>query len=271
VSGAELVDWAFEVPYENWVVGTPVRLFVRVRPTNGFPFNKNSKFSCGQASYKGFYGSDPTTVELLYYPKLKLTAPTNITLSADNELSWHGSEYAQSYIVKIYSAAGSSTSGSSGAQQFTTTSTKADISEYIDDNSDVYIGVTAIHSKKSGSSELRKYYLDSNETINYDLYEVNSASKLTDGGSFSGSTSKLFYKDAGGEKKTGWQQLQGSWYYFGSDGFAKGPGWFQDKDQNWYYFNNQYQMVIGKVVDNGKEYFMNDGSNPNFPYGAWVH
>ncbi len=60
-----------------------------------------------------------------------------------------------------------------------------------------------------------------------------------------------FYKN--GQKLTGWQKLDGKWYYLGSDG-AMQTGWVKVSGK-WYYLDND--MKTGWVEDGGKWYYMN--------------
>lgn len=59
---------------------------------------------------------------------------------------------------------------------------------------------------------------------------------------------------------TGWLNLNGNWYYFGTDG-AKKVGW-QQSSGKWYYLDSEGRMQTGWVKDrNGKYYYLNsDGS-----------
>lgn len=262
VTNASLVDWSFGTPYENWSVGEPVKLYVKVNPNTGFAFSNKSKFSAGNATFRSAEGSNPTTLTFDYYPKMKLSAPTNITVDASNIVNWTAVPGAQAYIVKIYGT-------SEGDKTETVDTNSYDLSSWIDGNDYIDVGVIAQHSKKGKSSKLSSYYSNSDETRLNGVSEMLTSGNTSDG-RFVNSSGNLYYMDASGEKVKGWKQIQGKWYHFDNNGRASGPGWWQDVSGNWYYFDNQHVMQTGKINDGKGEYFMNDGSNTNLPLGAWV-
>ena len=55
------------------------------------------------------------------------------------------------------------------------------------------------------------------------------------------------YVDANGVMKTGWVQIGADWYYFGGDGAMK-TGW-QQIDGNWYYFYDSGKMAVNTTVE----------------------
>ena len=67
-----------------------------------------------------------------------------------------------------------------------------------------------------------------------------------------------------------WRELANKWYHFNKIGITEAPGWFRDTDGRWYFFNDSCEMMVGTITDNGKQYFLNDGSYKDIPLGAWV-
>ncbi|MGM9935019.1 N-acetylmuramoyl-L-alanine amidase family protein [uncultured Clostridium sp.] len=53
----------------------------------------------------------------------------------------------------------------------------------------------------------------------------------------------------------GWRKIDGSWYFFGSDGYMK-TGWVNDNG-SWYYLSNSGAMKTGWINDNNSWYFLN--------------
>lgn len=79
----------------------------------------------------------------------------------------------------------------------------------------------------------------------------------------------------GGDKVTGWKNIENKWYYFDDNGVMK-TGWFNDKgtwyslsnsgimdtgwkkiNEKWYHFDSEGKMSIGWINDNDKWYFTN--------------
>lgn len=57
-----------------------------------------------------------------------------------------------------------------------------------------------------------------------------------------------------GNKTTGWKQVEGTWYYFDSNGDMK-TGWVQSSDSKWYYLNSDGAMKTGWLqTSDGKWY-----------------
>lgn len=53
----------------------------------------------------------------------------------------------------------------------------------------------------------------------------------------------------------GWRKIDGSWYFFGSNGYMK-TGWVNDNG-SWYYLSNSGAMKTGWINDNNSWYFLN--------------
>lgn len=61
---------------------------------------------------------------------------------------------------------------------------------------------------------------------------------------------------------TGWKQINGSWYYFGNDGYMR-TGWIMDQAW-WYYLQDNGIMAAGKVSIKGREYELDSN-------GKWIN
>ena len=66
---------------------------------------------------------------------------------------------------------------------------------------------------------------------------------------------KWYYMDENGEAKTDWQQVDGKWYYMDKNGVMQ-TGW-QQVDSQWYYMNGSGAMLTGWQQVDGKWYYMN--------------
>ncbi|NHM16848.1 hypothetical protein GMI69_09355, partial [Eggerthellaceae bacterium zg-887] len=68
------------------------------------------------------------------------------------------------------------------------------------------------------------------------------------------------HKGSYGSMLTGWQKVDGGWYYMGSDG-AMQSGWMKDTDGTWYLLNSKHDGTFGKMLTGwqkvgGKWYYM---------------
>ena len=68
---------------------------------------------------------------------------------------------------------------------------------------------------------------------------------------------KWFYFGSDGYMLTDWQKIDGVWYYFGESGVRR-SGW-QKIDGEWYYFDEDGMMQIGWYQIGEKWYHFNDG------------
>jgi len=53
---------------------------------------------------------------------------------------------------------------------------------------------------------------------------------------------------------TGWQQVEGKWYFFGQDNLMK--KWWVKDNGTWYYLNGSGEMQTGWLQDNGTWYYL---------------
>lgn len=68
-----------------------------------------------------------------------------------------------------------------------------------------------------------------------------------------------YYYNSNGTVATGWQFIDNSWYYLNSDG-TMAKGWVFDNN-SWYYMNDNGTMAKGWVLDNDTWYYMNDNGS----------
>lgn len=259
-SHGTVLSYTFSKPYEQWSPGSTVKLTVVIEPRNGYVFLQNkTKFTCSNGTVTGFSGADPTTVTINYTPRMRLESPKNVYIGSDGIVRWVKVPNAKAYRVTL------SYDGSSSKKSYVVEKTEFDVMEYGDLEYDAAnVKVSALYSAtKSSSTHLESEAV----TVGSVSYYENESSI---NGEFGGTSQNMYYTDDTGEKVTGWQEIGGKWYYFKKDKMAAGPGWFQDTDGNWYWFDANHVMQVGKINDGTADYFMNDGTSPNYPYGAWV-
>ena len=56
-----------------------------------------------------------------------------------------------------------------------------------------------------------------------------------------------WYYVENGVRATGWTQVEGSWYHFGTDG-TMDAGWYQDADGSWYYLSSAHDGSYGAMM-----------------------
>ena len=102
----------------------------------------------------------------------------------------------------------------------------------------------------TGSTDLQK---------SSDLYLLNLSSAARTGWQFL--DGKWYYFDSNGVKKTGWQKIGGVWYYLSRwDNGAMLTGW-QRLDGNWYYFASSGAMLTGWQYMDNKWFYLNSGGD----------
>ena len=246
----------------------------RVELNNGNVLKSNSKVNCTRASSAAITSktSDSMNVEIHYIPKYVLETPSNVYINDSLTLRWNKVKKAASYTVKVVTEEEVEDENASGeyktAKKTGTFSTEQPMFSLNDHGVGDGVNVISISISAVGSN--KKAYIDSKPLLIEDLEELIRTRTIS--GEFRQNSGGLQYYDEFGEKVTGWKQIAEDWYYFKKTGYAAGPGWYQDPaDKNWYYFDNNYHMMTGTIVLEDGTYVLNDGSNPNFPLGAWIH
>lgn len=256
-SGFEIAGELLSIPREQWRAGEAVTVTLRCVPKSGYTFAAGTVKATvsGAENIQVTGGTTERTVKFVYKPKMKLETPVGFRLNESMELTWKKVDKASGYKVVIYRGNSQVASKTVDTNKFT------DVYEYLYlDEGRVSAKIYAVSTKKSS------YLLDSEAGI---IEDLTALSEAAGSGGLIWEGNKLYYYNETGDRATGWQQIDGSWYHFKSSGAADGPGWFQDKDGCWYWFDSQCRMCVGTVNDGNADYFMNDGSIPDLPYGAW--
>ena len=253
-SGATVENVTYSKPYEQWKAGESIRVEVTLVPRAGMSFASSTKFTTyAPLTLVSNHGdSSRRVITLSFKPSADLTAPTGFFMTSDEVLHWARVEGATRYILKV-------TPEDEKTRMVVTEKPECDMSDFTLKESRVSI--------KAAGPENSKNITTSRE------YVIKNLDVLLDTaipGTFTIRNKKPYYESETGEKG-GWKKIPDVWYHFKKSGYADGPGWFQDVDGNWYYFDGEYRMMTGVITDGGKQYVLNDGTNGNFPYGAWVH
>ena len=258
-NNVEFTDFASYPDQAHITPGTEVTITATMIPKAGYRISEYLIYACSGAQSISVQGSgeDSRRVVIKYKPKFQLETPTGVLADTNQVLKWTKVNHANAYVVKI--------TDQSGTNAKTTTETNSfDVLGYIDNyqNQKVTVTITATHTGKA------KLYLDSAPYVINDLNQFFNTG-ITDG-ELKRSGEGMYYLDATGKRVKGWQAIGGSWYHFNSNGIADGPGWYQDTTGFWYYFDASHCMMTGYVNDNGVNYFLNDGTYPGIPVGAWI-
>lgn len=261
VSGASdsvILSQSCSDAYSTWTPGTAVTFTVELKPRDGYSFTGSTRFRCNGAEVTGISGDSlKKTVRITYTTTAKLDAPTMFYITDNNELKWMPVPYAKRYKVTV--------TGGDGRENTTETVTSPCVELWNYGNID---NLTMTATVSALGTDGSKTTAESDKVTVGDLGNYKKTHKLN--GTFELKEGILRFKDDSGTALTGWQNLCGYWFFFKTGGAAAGPGWYQDTTGYWYYFDSYHRMVTGNIAENGKNYFLNDGSRGDLPLGAWV-
>lgn len=123
------------------------------------------------------------------------------------------------------------------------------------------VGDVANIDKKTGAitGTIKLTFLDTEETVQlsaqaYDI-ENSTGKTIKWAGKADGTWTLLI----NGQSATGWQRVNGKWYYLNQNGNMQ-TGWFKDNDGKWYYFKSSGDMALREYIDG---YYINEK-------GVWV-
>lgn len=294
-SYCEITDWSCSHDQSEWSPGNKVTFTVEIEPTDDHHFSKSEtqvKLS-GKNAEIATQKVTPskTTLKINYWPSLKFAAPENLIWEDEDEVgmvaAWDKVEHCSAYEVKIQVT---DDDDKTKNKTVTVTKPKIDLSDYATDG-DVTFSVRAIPKNDTQ----KKYYTASEWVSMNDTISPSSDNTVT--GNFSGSEEKTTFTTSDGTKATGWQLLNGKWYYFDADaGNTMVKANWKKLAEDWFYFDVDGSMVSGwaKVGDfwycfnstegtsdygkmlkgwvttgpNGPWYYLNPGNAEGFPEGA---
>lgn len=264
-SHCEITDWECSHDYSDWVPGNKVTFNVTVEATDDYHFSKsdtsvktsgkNTELSTKKVT------TSKITAKVNYWPSMKFQAPENLIWEDDDEwvAVWDKVDHCSAYEVKIDITDDDKTTH----KTITVTKAKVDLSSYATDG-ELTFSVRAIPKNDAQ----KKYYTSSDWVSMNDV--ATPSYENTSTGSFSGSDNNRTFITSDGTTASGWQYLNGTWYYFNPDnGNKMTTNQWMYINENWYYFDNDGSVVTGWARINEQWYCFND-SVTNEKYGAML-
>lgn len=251
----DITEVSVSKDYSDWKPGKKVTYYITLEPNDGYRFDtkmKNVYVSNGEVSYDNIKSSK-IELRVNYIPKITLEDPTNIYFEDEYLAVWDEIEYCHQYEVQILKE------NDNGNYTFyktvKTSEPEIDLAPYATDYYDITFKVRAIYKD---SDESR--YIKASQWVNAD--DTVSSDFNTSYGNFSGNGNNMKFRLDDGTYATGWQQLNGNWYYFNANNNNKAvvSSWLY-VDNNWFYMNEYGIMQTGWIQINGYWYFLNPVSD----------
>ena len=256
----EIEDYEWAYGKESWKPGKKVTVTVTVMPNEGsnFTANTNAVVLNGEKSTAKRNGSR-YVVKINYIPKVQLAQPTGIYYEDESTLRWEEVKYAGGYEVQIKrDGLYYKTVPVSGRDNV-----ECDLSEYATDDYTYTCSVRAV--APSGKNA----YITASEWVDFDGQEITMQPSTT-AGNFIGTGAYKKFVDSNGNTVTGWQEINGAWYYFNPDNYSYAiTGTVAEIGGHKYSFDENGYMFIGwKKEADGYWYLYNSDLNAQIPYGA---
>lgn len=260
-SSYELESYEWSSDYDSWQPGREITANV-VLTSNGTPFSsKTTAYVNNGKSLKVNKSGSKLKVRIEYTPKVTLAVPENLHYEDDYTLSWDKVDYAGGYEVKLYKDGDYfKTIKRDGRNE-----TDIDLSEYATEDYLITAAVRAIAPKGKSSFIISSEWSDDEET------GISSSGDSTVYGKFYGSGTSKTFKDMDGNQVSGWQYINGSWYFFdpADQNHARTNAWMLSNNL-WYVFDGEGKMITGWAKSGDYWYFMNQGSRSDLPIGAMM-
>ena len=265
-SGCEIADWSCSHDYSEWRPGSKITFNLEIVPVDDKHFSTtdtkvnvsgdNAEISSTKVK------TSKINVKVNYWPTIKLGTPENLVWDDDDEYVavWDKVPYADAYEVKILVE---TDEDKSSTKTVTVTKPKIDLSSYAT-TGDVSFKVRAVPK----NDKQKKYYVAS-DWIDMDDYVTPSTDNTISGDFKEGrSGDKIFIENAGGQA-TGWQKLNGNWYYFNpEDGNTATTNRWANINEKWFHFDTNSVMESGWIKPDATTgfwyYLNNDLSSPDF-------
>lgn len=258
----QIADYSWSSDYENWTPGKKVTLTVELE-SDELAFDKDASAWVSNGEEAGVTRTSGKTlrVRINYIPKITLKAPTEIYYEDDYTLTWEKVQYAGGYEVQLKKDGKYyKTLRLEGKSENT-----VDISEYATDDEVITVSIRA--TAPSGKSR----YITASDWVDFDEDGVSLDAESTVYGEFKGSGEyKRFYD--GEQYVTGWQLINGNWYYFNSENnnYAVTNSWLHTQT-GWYLFDAEARMLTGWQKIGDFWYYLNtDASGSKAPFGAMM-
>lgn len=248
--------------HSDWEPGRKVTFTVILESLDGYRFDKKEiddvQVNNGSVSSQRITSSE-IELRISYLPKITLAEPENIYFEDEYEAKWDEVEFANAYEVRIYEE---DEDDGEMHQKDTVKVTKEsiDLSDYVTN----YMGITfEVRAVPKNSKE--DEYMDPSDWVSVD--DMVYSDDNTSYGDFYGDNDELRFQDEDGKNVTGWQQVNGNWYYFDSSNndYAVHDAW-KEINGYWYRFGTDCKMKTGWAKVNNWWYYLN--SDAQGQYGA---
>lgn len=251
----EITDWSVSKDYSDWNPGKKVTFNVTIEPTEGYRFDRDMKniyVSNGEVASKSIR-SNKIELRVNYIPTVTLEDPTNIYFEDEYLAVWDEVEYCRQYEVQILKE--NDNGNYTSYKTVKVSEPEIDLAPYATDYYDITFKVRATYKD---SDESR--YIKASQWVNAD--DTVSSDFNTSYGNFSGSGENMRFRLDDGSYATGWQQLNGDWYYFNANNNNKAvvSSWLY-VDNHWFYMNEYGIMQTGWIQINGYWYYLNPVSD----------
>ena len=243
-------------PHSSWRPGEKITFNAVLVPEEGYGFRKskikNISISNGKLVNQSV-SSRKVVLKINYTPKVRLQKPENIYFEDEYKASWDKVRYCSMYEAQIFKESDDGNYETYRTERIS--GTKIDLSAYITDGSAAYFKIRAVPKNSSESA-----YLFSSDWS--DSNDVSSSNDNTIQGNFSGSGKDMIFRDLKGGEVSGWQKINGNWYYFNPENQNKAVSadWGLVNGK-WYYFNDYGIMMTGwKKINDLWYYLDSDGA-----------
>ena len=271
-------DWSMsEKDYKNASDNDVLKLTIELRPASGYYFGNKTYATC-EDDYTAFSFDIDSRTEAELRVEIKVSKVRNgsnnsspsggiplvrnldrvkINSYGNTYITWDAVSHADEYNIKVYSAV-------DGAFLYEdwTTNTKYRLSTIRDNisttyrDTKVYLEIVATtdddYFLNSGITKTDNFWVVKNDHHGYyQYYEGNGWIDKGNGNWMFMENWKIVH---------GWMKIEGSWYYFNSDGYMR-MGWLYDGN-DWYYFAANGKMCHSEWVKIGNYYyyFYEDGA-----------
>ncbi len=241
-------------PYTNRPNRYPIAEVV-IKPTDGYTFRSSadSYFALfgGGAEYVSARKSGDSktltlTVEFQNMGPSSIEQPANVTLDKNGLASWYPVGDAGSYEVTIMR-----NGKANNPTKTTVTGTSINIGSLITRTGDYSVRVAAVSRY---DAKLKSDYAYSG-TVSVDDFlladfSVNTASYAESAGQWLETNGQYWYQNPDGSwPASGWQQIDGNWYFFNSQGYRQ-TGWVLWNNQ-YYFCDADGKMLTDTVTQDG--------------------
>lgn len=260
-SRSRVDDIQFSKDEYDWRAGDTITLSITLSPRDGYSFSSSkTSVTCtgdGKLANKSIT-AECITAKVNYKLTGALKAPTGLYVDVSGSgrviAHWDKVDGAKKYEVTVYSDSTENT--------ITVDTNSADISAYATEGDED----AATFKVRAVPTDAQKKYLERSQWTKYGE-GIEIGGDNTEYGHFEGSGNYrrfVTYRDESGTTNyaSGWQFLNGYWYYFFPQTFYAAQNW-QLIGGKWYYFHPEestdgipYTMATGWVKVNGLWYYL---------------